>query len=205
MGLKHKPKWWVYRELKQEIGFEEYSKYVKGAPSRLFLMFRLGTHGLVEELSRHAKGDGSRECPNYGACKELVEHVLFVHASYNSQTLIFWTIWRRSFLRCFWSLSVAMQLWVWAISLLLYIQHVFTICPMCVLRWCCSHQKQNWIFCTTVTMLMLHVCMGMLASKVLSLYCTPSLCVRIIMSFGCTECLLVDSHQIFEGMNCPFV
>ena len=36
----------VYRELKREIGFEEYLEYVKGAPSRLFLKFRSGTHAM---------------------------------------------------------------------------------------------------------------------------------------------------------------
>ena len=45
----------VYRELKREIGFEEYLEYVKGAPSRMFFKFRSGTHGLFEELGRHDK------------------------------------------------------------------------------------------------------------------------------------------------------
>ena len=31
-------------------------------------------------------GDGSQECPNCGACKESVEHVLFECASYDSQS-----------------------------------------------------------------------------------------------------------------------
>ena len=75
----------MYRELKGEIEFEEYLKYVKGAPSRSFLKFRLGTHGLFEVLGRHAGGDGSQECRNCGACKESVEHVLFECTSYNSQ------------------------------------------------------------------------------------------------------------------------
>ena len=38
------------------------------------------THGHFEELDRHAKGGGSQQCPHYGACRELVEHVhLSVH------------------------------------------------------------------------------------------------------------------------------
>ena len=37
------------------------------------------------ELGRHVKGGGSQECPNCGACKKFVEHVLFECASYNSQ------------------------------------------------------------------------------------------------------------------------
>ena len=56
MTLQYKSKLRVYRELKQEIGFEEYLEYVKGAPSRLFLKFRSGTHGLFEELGRYEKG-----------------------------------------------------------------------------------------------------------------------------------------------------
>ena len=39
MALQHKSKLQVHRELKPEIGFEEYLEYVNGAPSRLFLSF----------------------------------------------------------------------------------------------------------------------------------------------------------------------
>ena len=67
------------------VEFEEYLEYVKEAPSRLFFKFRSGTHGLFEELGRHAGRDGSQECPNCGASKESVEHVLFECPSYNSQ------------------------------------------------------------------------------------------------------------------------
>ena len=52
-------------------------RYVKGLPSRLFFKFCSGTHGLFEELGRHAKRGGSQECPNCGAWKESVEHVLY--------------------------------------------------------------------------------------------------------------------------------
>ena len=55
MALQHKSKLRVYRELKQEIGFEEYLEHVKEAPSRLFLKFRSSTHWLLEELGRHDK------------------------------------------------------------------------------------------------------------------------------------------------------
>ena len=51
-------------------------EYVKRAPSRLLLKFRSGTHGLFEELGRHAKG-GSHKCRNCGACKESVSFGLF--------------------------------------------------------------------------------------------------------------------------------
>ena len=70
MALKHKSKLQVYRKLKLKIVFEEYLEHVKKAPSRLFLMFCLGTHGLFEFLGSHSKGSGSQECPNCGACKE---------------------------------------------------------------------------------------------------------------------------------------
>ena len=43
----------------------------------MFLKFRSGTHWLFEELGRHDKGGGSQDCPDFGACKESVEHVLF--------------------------------------------------------------------------------------------------------------------------------
>ena len=85
MALQHKSKLRVYKELKRGVGFEEYLKHVKGPPSRLLFKFRSGTHGLFEELGRHAKEGGSQECPNCGACKESVEHVLFECASYDSQ------------------------------------------------------------------------------------------------------------------------
>ena len=85
MALRHKSKLRVYKELKRGVGLEEYLRYVKGPPSRLFFKFRSGTHGLFEELGRHAKRGGSQECPNCGACKESVEHVLFECASYDSQ------------------------------------------------------------------------------------------------------------------------
>ena len=84
MALQHKSKMCVCKELKRGVGFEEYLKYVKGPSSRLLFKFRSGIHGLFEELSRHAKGGGSRECPTW-ACKESVEHVLFECSSYDSQ------------------------------------------------------------------------------------------------------------------------
>ena len=49
------------------------------------LKFHSGTHGLFEELGRHAKGGGSLECANCGACKELVERTCFECASYSQR------------------------------------------------------------------------------------------------------------------------
>ena len=70
--------------MKKEVGFEEYL-HVKGADARLFFTFYSGTHGLFEELSRQVGRDGSQECPNRGAIKEPVEHVLLECASYDAQ------------------------------------------------------------------------------------------------------------------------
>ena len=53
MALQPKFKLRVYRELKHEIGFEEFLEYAKQAPSRLVFKFRSGTYGLCEELGRH--------------------------------------------------------------------------------------------------------------------------------------------------------
>ena len=63
-----------------------YIEYVKGVHSRFFLKFCSNTHGLFEELGAHAKGRGFQECPNSGAWKKLVEHVVFKCASHDSQT-----------------------------------------------------------------------------------------------------------------------
>ena len=78
MALRHNSKLRVYKEMKCGVGFEEYLKYVKGPPSRLYFKFRSGTHGLFEELGRHAKRGGCQECPNCVACEESVEHVHFL-------------------------------------------------------------------------------------------------------------------------------
>ena len=82
----------VCKELKHGVGFDEHLKHVKGFSSWLLFKFRSGTHGLFEDLGRHAKGSGSQECPTCGACRESVEHVLFECASYDSQRQIFLTI-----------------------------------------------------------------------------------------------------------------
>ena len=55
MPLQHKSKLHVYKELKGEVGFEEYLKHVKGPSSRLLFKFCSGTHGLFEELGRQAR------------------------------------------------------------------------------------------------------------------------------------------------------
>ena len=89
--LQHKSKLRVYRQLKWEIGFDEYKEYVKRALSILFLKFRSNTRGLFMELGRHVKGGRSLECRNCRASKESVERVLFECTSYDSQRLDFKT------------------------------------------------------------------------------------------------------------------
>ena len=55
----------------------------KGTPS---FRFHSCTHGLFEELGRHAKKSRSQECPDCEACnKESVEHIPFECSSYDSQ------------------------------------------------------------------------------------------------------------------------
>ena len=61
-----------------DIGFDEYLK-ITGASSRLFFRFVSGVYRLFKELGRHVNRGGSRECPNIGPCKELVEHALCVY------------------------------------------------------------------------------------------------------------------------------
>ena len=56
-------------------------------------LYRLAMCGHVKSLNSDIvtpdKEGGSQECPNCGACKESVEHVLFECASYDSQRLDF--------------------------------------------------------------------------------------------------------------------
>ena len=96
IALQHTSKWHIYKELKWEVGFEEYLQDLKGTPG-LFSEFCSVTHGLFEELGRHATGGRSQECPNFGAYKESVEHVLFECTSYDSQRQLLWTTWSKFF------------------------------------------------------------------------------------------------------------
>ena len=93
VAFQHKSKVhiYMYKELKQEVGCEDYLHYVKGVPSSLFAKFCSGTHGLFDELGRLANRGGSQQCPNCGAYKELVEHFLFARTSYDSQRKFSWT------------------------------------------------------------------------------------------------------------------
>ena len=79
IALEHKSKLRMYNELKGEIKFVEYLKYIKGAPSTLFLKFCSGTHVLFEELGWHAGGDGSQKCCNCEACIKIQLNIYFLN------------------------------------------------------------------------------------------------------------------------------
>ena len=82
----------IYEELKQEVGFKGYLKYVKGPLSNLFVKICSGTHRFLMSRVGMLRGvHVSQNCPNCGACKESVEPVLFDSASCDSQGQS-WTI-----------------------------------------------------------------------------------------------------------------
>ena len=92
MALQHKSKLQVYRELKEEIRFEEYLEYVKWAHSRMLLKFRWDTSGLFEELGRHDEGVGHRSVLIMGLVwSRLSIFFLSVHCML-PRDQIFWTI-----------------------------------------------------------------------------------------------------------------
>ena len=75
-GLDSKVKLDLYRRFG---GNREFKKYLHGRGDeggRLSLKFRLGTHGLNEELGRHSDRDGRVECTLCGA--ECSTHVVGV-------------------------------------------------------------------------------------------------------------------------------
>ena len=72
-----------------QVGFEEYLEYSKEALTGFLFKFCLDTHGLFEELDRHAKRGRSQEYPHCGACKQPVQHVFLECASYDHQEQTF--------------------------------------------------------------------------------------------------------------------
>ena len=101
--VQHKSQWciYMYKELKQDVGFKKHLQYAESIFQIVFLVHS-GTYRLFEELGRHANTCrcGSDECPNCGACKELVEHVLFEYTSYDSLRQYFlWTTQSKFFLQ----------------------------------------------------------------------------------------------------------
>ena len=71
------------------VGFEEYLKYAKGPPSRLFLKFRSGTYGLFEELGRHANRMGPRNVLIVGLVRNLLSMFFSVCIICFSETKFF--------------------------------------------------------------------------------------------------------------------
>ena len=78
MALQHTSKLpvQVYRELKREIGFKTYLEYVRGDLLDCFKSFVWVPMGCLRSWVGYDKGSGSQECPNCGACKGSIEHVL---------------------------------------------------------------------------------------------------------------------------------
>ena len=63
-------------------------------PTYMYTVRRKSCKGKMYGFDMHpSKRGGSQECPNCGACKESVEHVLSECASYDSQRQLFWTIY----------------------------------------------------------------------------------------------------------------
>ena len=61
-GLNSKVKLELYKTFDKEVEFKRYLHGVSDAGIRLLFKFRLGTHGLNEELGRHRGRNGRTEC-----------------------------------------------------------------------------------------------------------------------------------------------
>ena len=74
MALQHKLKLFVYRELKQEVEFEDNVEHIKGVYSRLRVKLYLATciHGLFGSWVGMLKGMGPRNVPVVGLVSSLL-------------------------------------------------------------------------------------------------------------------------------------
>ena len=61
-GLNAKVKLDIYKRFGKSVEFKKYLHGVCDAVIRLLFKFRLGTHGLNEELGRHRGREGKTEC-----------------------------------------------------------------------------------------------------------------------------------------------
>ena len=61
-GLNSKVKLSLYRTFGKIVEFKKYLRGVSDAGTRLLFKFRSGTHGLNEELGRHRRREGRKEC-----------------------------------------------------------------------------------------------------------------------------------------------
>ena len=82
------------KELKRGVGSGEYLKLVKGPSSRLFVKFSSGTHGVFEELGRHAKGGwvGLWNVLIVGLVRSLLSMLFLSEHHMIPRDNIFWTI-----------------------------------------------------------------------------------------------------------------
>ena len=67
----------------------EFKKFLHGVSNAGTRLFRLGTHGLNEELGRHRGREGKLECTLCGAECESVVHVLWECTAYSSSRASF--------------------------------------------------------------------------------------------------------------------
>ena len=72
----------MYKKLGKRVEFRKYLHSISDAVTRLLFKFRLGTHGLNEELGRHRGREGESECILCGAECESVVHVLWECTAY---------------------------------------------------------------------------------------------------------------------------
>ena len=80
MALRHKSKLRVYKELKRGVGFEEYLRYVKGPPSRLFLSSVRVPMAFLRNWVGMLRGVGLRNVLIVGLVRSLLSmFVLSVH------------------------------------------------------------------------------------------------------------------------------
>ena len=83
-GLNIEVKLDIYKRFGKYVEFKKYLHGVCDAGSRLLFKFRLGTHGLNEELGRHRGREGKTECSLCGDECENVSHVLWECSAYSS-------------------------------------------------------------------------------------------------------------------------
>ena len=57
----------MYKKFGKRVEFKKYLQGVSDAGTSLLFKFRLGTHGLNEELGRHRGREGKSECTLCGA------------------------------------------------------------------------------------------------------------------------------------------
>ena len=82
--LNTKVKLDIYRRFGKSVEFRKYLHGICDVGSKLLFKFRLGTHGLNEELGRHRGRECKTECSLCGNECENVSHVLWECSAYSS-------------------------------------------------------------------------------------------------------------------------